>query len=343
IGQPGESGLAAMSKFFINRPIVAMVIAIFFVIAGTVMVFRLPGAQFPEIVPPKIQTTAVYTGADALTVEQSVATPIEEQVNGAKNMLYMQSINGDDGSMNLQVSFAVDTDVDLDQVQVQNRLAQATSSLPGDVTNYGLTTQQTVGIPLLVFTNSSPKKTWDQTFLSNYVAINIKDELARIPGIGQVKVFGASNYAMRIWVAPDTLAKLQLTVADIVKAISAQNVVNPAGTIGGEPAPPGQQVTYTVLAQGRLLDADEFGNIILRANPDGSVVRLKDVARISLGSENYSEQAYTNGLPSSVVGLSQVPGSNALEAANPAKAKMAGLARRFPQDMKLSLTLDTTV
>src|ERR1700680_1941885 len=332
-----------MSKFFINRPIVAMVIAIFFVITGAVMVFRLPVAQFPEIVPPRIQTTAVYTGADALTVEQSVATPIEEQVNGAKNMIYMQSINGNDGTMTLQVSFEVGTNVDLDQVPVQNRLSQATSSLPAQVSNYGLTTQQTVGIPLLVFTISSPKGTWDQTFLANYVAINIEDELSRIPGIGQVKVFGAANYAMRIWVAPDILSKLQLTVADIVKAISAQNVVNPAGTIGGEPAPPGQQVTYTVRAQGRLMGAEEFSDIILRANPDGSLVRLKDVARISLGSENYSEQAYTNGLPSSVVGLYQVPGSNALRAANLAKAKMAELARRFPQDMKLSLTLDTTV
>src|ERR1700730_16822357 len=187
-----------MSKFFINRPIVAMVIAIFFVITGAVMVFRLPVAQFPEIVPPKIQTTAIYTAPDALTVEQSVVTPIEEQVNGAKNMIYMQSINGDDGSMSLQVSFAVDTDVDLDQVQVQNRLAQATSRLPSAVNNYGLTTQQTVGIPLLVFSITSPNRTWDQTFLSNYVAINIEDELARIPGIGQVKGFRASDYAMRL-------------------------------------------------------------------------------------------------------------------------------------------------
>ncbi|MDB5108865.1 MAG: efflux system, inner rane transporter CmeB [Candidatus Binatus sp.] len=320
-----------------------MVIAIFFVITGTVMIFRLPVAQFPNIVPPQIQTTAIYTGADALTVEQSVATPIEEQVNGAKNMLYMQSINGDDGTMNLQISFAVGTDVDLDQVQVQNRLSQATASLPASVSNYGLTTQQTVGIPLLVFSITSPNRTWDQTFLANYVAINLEDELARIPGIGQVKVFGASNYAMRIWVAPDTLAKLQLTVADIVNAIQAQNVVNPAGTIGGEPAPPGQQVTYTVRAQGRLMDADEFGNIILRANPDGSLVRLKDVARISLGSENYNEQAYTNGAPASILGLYQNPGSNALDAANGAKAKMAELAKRFPHDMKLNLTLDTTV
>src|SRR3984957_19751197 len=228
-----------MSKFFINRPIVPMVIAIFFVITGAVMVFRLPIAQFPDIVPPQIQTTAIYTGADALTVEGSVATPIEEQVNGAKNMIYMQSINGNDGTMALQVSFAVGTDVDLDQVQVQNRLAQATSSLPAEVNAYGLTTQQTVGIPLLVYAVSSPKGTWAQTFLSNYVAINIEDELARIPGIGQAKIFGAANYAMRIWVAPDTLAKLQLTVNDIANAISAQNVVNPAGTIGGEPAPPG--------------------------------------------------------------------------------------------------------
>ena len=332
-----------MSKFFINRPIVAMVIAIFFVIAGAVMILRLPVAQFPEIVPPQIQTTAVYTGADALTVEQSVATPIEEQVNGAKNMIYMQSINGDDGTMTLEVNFDVGTDVDLDQVQVQNRLSQAASSLPAAVASYGLTTQQTVGIPLLVFATTSPNRTWDQTFLANYVAINITDELARIPGIGQVKVFGASNYAMRIWVAPDTLAKLQLTVGDIVDAIAAQNVVNPAGTIGGEPAPPGQQVTYSVRAQGRLMKAEEFGKIILRANPDGSLVRLSDVAQIKLGAENYNQQAYINGEPAAFVLLYQNPGSNALEAANRAKAKMAELAKRFPQDMRSTLVLDTTV
>ncbi len=332
-----------MSKFFINRPIVAIVIAIFFVITGAVMILRLPVAQFPEIVPPQIQTVATYTGADAVTVEQSVATPIEEQVNGAKNMIYMQSINGDDGTMTLEVSFDVSTDVDLDQVQVQNRLSQALSSLPAEVSNFGLTTQQTVGIPLMVFAITSPKATWDQNFLSNYVAINIEDELARIPGIGQVKVFGASSYAMRIWVAPDTLAKLQLTVADIENAISAQNVVNPAGTLGGEPAPPGQQETYTVRAKGRLLNAEEFGNIILRANPDGSLVRLKDVARIELGAQSYTQQAYMNGSPSALLLLFQNPGSNALSAANRAKAKMHDLAKKFPQDMQVALTLDTTV
>ncbi len=332
-----------MSKFFIRHPTVAIVIAIFFVIAGGVMIFRLPIAQFPDIVPPQIQTTATYTGADALTVEQSVATPIEAQVNGAKNMIYMQSINGNDGTMTLQVSFEVGTNVDLDQVQVQNRLAQATASLPNDVNNYGLTTQQTVGIPLLVFTINSPKHTWDQNFLSNYVAINIKDELARIPGIGQVKVFGASNYAMRVWVAPDILSKLQLTVGDLQNAISAQNVVNPAGQIGGAPAPAGQQTTYSVTAQGRLMTAEQFGDIIIRANPDGSLVRLKDVARIELGTESYTQQASTNGLPSAIVGLYQNPGSNALAAANLAKAKMAELARHFPSDMQVRLTLDTTI
>jgi HAE1 family hydrophobic/amphiphilic exporter-1 len=332
-----------MSKFFIDRPIVAMVAAIFFVIAGAVMIFRLPIAQFPEIVPPKIQTSATYTGADALTIEQSVATPIEEQVNGAKNMIYMQSINGNDGTMSLQVSFDVNTNVDLDQVQVQNRLSQATSSLPAAVNNYGLTTLQTVGIPLLVFAITSPHGTWNQSFLANYAAINIEDELARIPGIGQVRVFGAGNYAMRVWVAPDKLAKLQLTVADLVNALSIQNVVNPAGTIGGEPAPPGQQFSYTVRAQGRLLTAEEFGSVIVRANPDGSFVRLKDVSRIALGAENYAQQSYINGAPAAFLLLYQNPGSNALEAANQAKARMAELANRFPQDMRNTLTLDTTV
>ena len=332
-----------MSKFFINHPIVAVVISIFFVIAGAVMALRLPIAQFPDIVPPQVQTTAIYTGADALTVEASVATPIEEQVNGAKRMIYMQSINGNDGSMTLQVSFEVGSDVDIDQVQVQNRLSQATSSLPAQVSNYGLTTQQTVGIPLLVFTISSPNRTWDATFLANYVAINIKDELARIPGIGQIQLYGASNYAMRIWVAPDVLSKLQLTVADLGNAIAAQNVVNPVGQIGGEPAPPGQQLTYTVRAQGRLMNAEEFGEIIIRANPDGSLVRLKDVGRIDLGAETYTEQASFNGAPAAIIGLFQNPASNGLAAANLAKAKMAEIERHFPADMKANLTLDTTI
>ena len=332
-----------MSKFFIRRPIVAIVISILLVVGGTVMVFRLPVAQFPEIAPPQIETTAMYTGADALTVEQSVATPIDAQVNGAKRMIYMQAISGNDGTMTLQVSFETGTDIDIDQVQVQNRLAQAQANLPRAVNNYGLTTIQTAGIPLLLFTINSPNKTWDQNFLSNYVVINLKDQLARLPGIGQVKIFGAANYAMRVWVSPDTIAKLGLTVTDLVNAITAQNVVNPAGTLGGEPAPPGRQLTYTVRARGRLMNAEEFGDIIVRANPDGSFVRLKDVARLELGAENYTQQAYGNGVPATIVGLYQVPGSNALDAANRAKATMARLAEKFPSDMNVTLTLDTTV
>jgi hydrophobic/amphiphilic exporter-1 (mainly G- bacteria), HAE1 family len=332
-----------MSRFFIDRPIVAQVLALLLVIAGAVMVFRLPIAQFPEIAPPQIQTTATYTGADALTVEQSVATPTDEQVNGAKRMLYMQAISGNDGTMLLQVAFDVDTDIDMDQVQVENRLAQAQANLPAAVNSFGLSTIQTAGIPLLVFTITSPKRTWDQTFLSNYIAVNVEDELARVPGIGQVRIFGASNYAMRVWVRPDTLANMGLTVTDLVNAVSAQNVVNPAGTIGGEPAPPGRQLTYTVRARGRLMSAEEFGDIIVRANPDGSLVRLRDVARIELGVENYHQQAYTNGAPAALIGLYQVPGSNALDAANRAKATMARLAERFPADMEVGLTLDTTI
>jgi HAE1 family hydrophobic/amphiphilic exporter-1 len=332
-----------VSRYFINNPIVAMVIAIVFVIGGAVMVFRLPVAQFPEIAPPQIETTAMYTGADALTVEQSVATPIDAQVNGAKRMIYMQAISGNDGTMTLQVSFETGTDIDIDQVQVQNRLAQAQPNLPTAVNNYGLTTTQTAGIPLLLFTINSPNKTWDQNFLSNYVVINVKDELARLPGIGQVKIFGAANYAMRVWVEPDTIAKLGLTVTDLVNAITAQNVVNPAGTLGGEPAPPGQKLTYTVRARGRLMSAEEFGDIIVRANADGSLIRLRDVARLELGAENYTQQAYGNGIPATIVGLYQVPGSNALDAANRAKETMARLAERFPSDMHVELTLDTTV
>ncbi|HXJ33000.1 MAG TPA: efflux RND transporter permease subunit, partial [Candidatus Eisenbacteria bacterium] len=332
-----------MSKFFIERPIVAIVIAILFVIGGAVMVFRLPVAQFPEIAPPKIQTTAVYTGADALTVEESVATPIDAQVNGAKRMIYMQAISGNDGTMTLQVSFDVDTDIDIDQVQVQNRLAQAQANLPHEVNDYGLTTIQTAGIPLLLFSVSSPNRTWDQTFLSNYLVITVQDELARVPGIGQAKIYGASNYAMRVWLAPDTMANMGLTVTDLAKAISAQNVVNPAGTMGGEPAPPGRELTYTVRARGRMMSAEEFGDIIVRARPDGSLVRLKDVARLELGAESYTQDAYANGTPAAHLGLFQVPGSNALEAANRAKATMARLAEKFPADMRYDVTLDTTI
>ena len=332
-----------MARFFIDRPIMAIVIAILMVIGGIVMIGRLPIAQYPDIVPPIIQIKTTYTGADALAVEQAVATPIEQQVNGVQGMIYMKSINGSDGTLTLQVSFDVGTDVNLDQVFAQNRLSQANSQLPASVVQFGTTVQQTVGLPLLVIPLYSPDATYDANFLGNYATININNDLARIPGVGQVLSFGTADYAMRVWVRPDTLAKLQLTVTDLMNAIEAQNVVNPAGQIGGEPAPKGQEFTYTVTAQGRLIDAEQFGNIIVRANPDGSFVRLSDVARIELGAQTYLQKGRYQGKPATVICVYQSPGSNALATAKLIKAQMAELAKRFPAGLTYEIALDTTL
>src|SRR5262245_44260111 len=332
-----------MSRFFIDRPIVAIVIAILTVVGGLVMMQRLPIAQFPDIVPPIIQITTTYTGADALTVEKAVATPIEQQVNGVQGMIYMKSINGSDGTMTLQISFDVGTDVNLDQVFAQNRMAQATSQLPLSVTEYGLTVQQTVGLPLLVIPIYSPDGSYDANFLGNYATINIKDELARSPGWGQVKTFGTADYSMRVWVRPDTLASLQLTVMDVINAIKAQNVVNAAGQVGAEPAPPGQEFTYNVTAQGRLVEAEQFGDIIVRANPDGSFVRLRDVGRIDLGAQTYMQIGRFQGQPASVLSIYQSPGSNALATANALKAEIQRLSQRFPTGVAYDIALDTTL
>jgi HAE1 family hydrophobic/amphiphilic exporter-1 len=332
-----------MARFFIDRPVMAIVIAVLTVIGGLVMITRLPIAQYPDIVPPIIQIKTTYTGADALAVEQAVATPIEQQVNGVQGMIYMKSINGSDGTMTLQVSFDVGTDVNLDQVFAQNRLSQANSQLPTSVVQFGTTVQQTVGLPLLVMPLYSPGGSYDANFLGNYATINVNNDLARIPGVGQVLLFGTADYAMRIWVRPDTLAKLQITVTDLIHAIEAQNVVNPAGQIGGEPAPKGQERTYTVTAQGRLSDAEQFANIIVRANPDGSFVRLGDVARIDLGSQTYLQVGRYQGKPATVIAVYQSPGSNALATANMVKAQMAKLAKRFPADLDYAIALDTTL
>jgi multidrug efflux pump len=332
-----------MSNFFIDRPIVAMVISIIMVIVGVVAMLGLPIAQFPNIVPPEINVNATYVGADALTIEQSVATPIEQQMSGVDNMTYMYSTNANNGGMQLRVDFDIKTDPNIDQVLAQMRQGQANSQLPTAVINYGVTVLKSTSNPLLVIALYSPKGTYDATFLANYAYININDQMTRTPGISSVTVFGAGQYAMRLWVKPDQLAKLNLTIPEIVKAIQTQNTVNPAGQVGSEPIPKGQEFTYSVLAKGRLVTEDQFGNIVVRANPDGSYVRVKDVGRVQLGSQTYSMSGALNGKPAAILGIYQLPGSNALQAANGVKALMTQLKQSFPPDLEYTVALDTTL
>jgi hydrophobic/amphiphilic exporter-1 (mainly G- bacteria), HAE1 family len=332
-----------MSKFFINRPIVAMVISIVTVIVGLVSMVRLPIAQFPNIVPPEIWVQALYPGADALTLEQSVATPLEAQISGVDNMEYMYSINANNGISQITIDFDVNTDPNIDQVLTQLRVSQAQSTLPAQVNTAGLTVQKSLTAPLLLVSLYSPKNSYDSIFLANYGYINLVDELTRVKGIARVQVFGAGQYAMRVWVNPDQLNKLNVTVPEIVAALQAQNTVNPAGQIGGEPVPEGQQFTYTVQAQGRLKSPEDFGNIVLRANPDGSNLLLKDVARLELGAQTYNLTGRYNGKPSAILAIYQLPGSNAVDAAAGLRKRMAELQKRFPQDLSYQVSLDTTL
>jgi hydrophobic/amphiphilic exporter-1 (mainly G- bacteria), HAE1 family len=332
-----------MSRFFINRPIVAMVISILMVIIGAVTVAFLPVAQFPNIVPPEVQVSATYVGADAQTVEQAVATPIEQQMSGVDNMNYMYSLNAAaSGQMRLTVNFDVKTEPNTDLILTQMRQTLASSQLPADVTNYGVTVQKSISAPLMMVALYSPRGTYDARFLANYSYINLNDQLLRVPGIASVQVFGAGQYAMRLWIKPDQLAKLAITVPDIVSAIQAQNTVNPAGKVGGEPAPKGQEYTYSVLAQGRLVSPEEFGEVVIREAPDGGIVRVKDVARVELGVQDYNVIGRFNGEPSAVIALYQLPGSNAVQAATGVRNLLAQAKRRFPQDIDYVVALDTT-
>ena len=332
-----------MSKFFINRPIVAMVISIVLVIVGSITILSLPVAQFPNIAPPEIQVLATYVGADAQTLEQAVATPIEQQMSGVDNMNYMYSLNATANSnTTLIVDFDQKTDPNTDYILAQSRQTLAASQLPVEVTNYGVTVRKSVTAPLMLIAVYSPHGTYDANFLANYAYINLSDPILRSPGIGNVQVFGSGQYAMRLWVKPDQLAKLGITVPEIVSAVQAQNTVNPAGKAGGEPAPKGQEYTYSVLAQGRLVSPEEFGQIVVRETPDGGVVRVRDVARIELGSQDYSVAGRLNGTPSAVIATYQLPGSNAVDAAAGVKKLMAQLKERFPQDLDFVVALDTT-
>jgi hydrophobic/amphiphilic exporter-1 (mainly G- bacteria), HAE1 family len=332
-----------MSEFFVRRPIVAIVIAILMTLIGGVCILALPIAQYPQIAPPEIQVQTHYTGADALTIEQSVAAPIEQQMSGVDNMNYMYSINANSGDIRLIVNFDVATDPNIDQVLTQLRVAQAQSQLPPDVNNYGVTVKKSTTAPLMLISLYSPKGTYDNIFLANYGYINLFDQLTRLPGIGNVQVFGAGQYAMRLWVKPDQLAKLGITVPDIITAVQKQNTVNPAGQVGSEPIPSGQKFTYTVRAQGRLQTPEEFGEIVVRANPDGSFLRVKDIARIDLGAQTYNLRGRLNGRPAAILALYQLPGTNAVKAAQAVRKLMAEAKQRFPTDMDYAVSLDQTL
>ncbi len=332
-----------MAHFFVNRPIVAMVLSIILVLVGVVAMRGLPIAQYPDIVPPMIQVTTTFIGASATDVEASVATPLEQQINGVEKGIYFKSTNANDGTLTEKVSFEVGSNQDMDNVFTQNRVSQAMPQLPQSVKNYGVTVKKALAFPLLVISINSPHGTYDSNFLSNYATLNVNDPIARIPGVGQINLFGGADYAMRIWVRPDRIGRLGLTVPDITNAIGQQNQLTPAGQIGGPPAAPGTEFTYTVRTQGRLLDEHEFGDIILRTLPDGSQVKLKDVARLELGTMLYNSVGRHNAKPSAVIAVFQIPGTNAVQVANSIKATMADLAKRFPRDMEYVISLDTTL
>jgi HAE1 family hydrophobic/amphiphilic exporter-1 len=332
-----------MSKFFIHRPIVAMVIAILTVIVGAITILGLPISQFPNIVPPETKLQGTFVGADAETLAQSVATPIEEQMSGVDNMNYMWSVNATaNGQTTMIVDFGVQTDPNTDLILTQIRETQAASQLPPSVTQFGVTVQKSTSAPLMIVALYSPHGTYDAKFLANYEYINLNDPVTRLPGIASVQVFGAGQYAMRMWLKPDALNKLGVTVSDVVNAVQSQNNVNPAGQMGGEPAPKGQEFTYSVRAQGRLTTPEQFGDIIVRENPGGGAVRVRDVARIELGAQSYTLAGRLNGKPSAVLAIYQLPGSNAVNDSKGVQALMAQLKKSFPPDMDYAIALDQT-
>src|SRR5579863_1474475 len=333
-----------MSDFFIRRPIVAMVIAILTVIVGVIMTVTLPVAQFPNIAPPEIRMQANYVGADALALEQAVATPIEQQINGVDNLNYMYSVNATgNSSTTLFADFDLKTDPNMDLILTQSRQQLAQGQLPPEVNSYGVTIKKATTAPLMLVAVYSPHGTRDGTFLANYAYINLNDPVARSYGVGQTQVFGAGQYAMRLWVKPDQLAKLNITVTDIVNAIQAQNTVNPAGQVGGEPAPTKQQYTYAVLAQGRLTTPEEFGDVVVREAPNGGTVRVKDVARTELGAQSYSIQGRLNGKPSAIIPVYQLPGSNAVQTVAGVRKLLAQMKQTFPEDVDYAISLDQTL
>jgi HAE1 family hydrophobic/amphiphilic exporter-1 len=319
-----------------------MVISIIIVIVGVVAMSGLPVAQYPDITPPEVKVEGFYDGANAVNVEQSVATPLEQKVNGVENMLYMKSTNASNGQMTLAVAFEVGSDLDISNVLVQNRVSEGSAQLPEEVKRKGVTVKKALAFPLMLVTLRSPGGSFDADFLTNYASINVLDEIARIQGVGQVTIFGGSDYAMRIWIKPDQLSRLSLTVPDIIDAVQQQNVLTPAGKLGGPPAPVGTEFAYAVQTRGRLETPEEFGEVVVRSNPDGSQVLLRDVARIELGAETYNQIGRFNADSAAVLAVYQLPDANGLEVAGRITEAMDSLTARFPQDMEYVISLDTT-
>jgi hydrophobic/amphiphilic exporter-1 (mainly G- bacteria), HAE1 family len=333
-----------MANFFIRRPIVAIVISILTVIVGAISIATLPVAQFPQIAPPEIRLQANYPGADAQTLEQSVAVPIEQQVSGVDNMSYMYSLNATANQQTqLLVDFDLKTDPNTDLLLTQSREQLATGQLPPAVNNYGITIKKSPTAPLMLISLYAPHGSHDSNYLANYAYINLNDPIGRMYGVGQTTIFGAGQYAMRLWVKPDQLAKLGITVTDVYNALQAQNTVNPAGQVGGEPAQSNQQFTYAVLAQGRLTSPEQFGNVIVREAPNGGTVRVRDVARVELGTQDYSLVGRLNGKPSAIIAVYQLPGTNAVQTVQGVRKLMAQMKQRFPQDIDYAVSLDQTL
>src|SRR5690349_13361816 len=331
-----------MSNFFIRRPIVAIVISIMTLLIGVVVIRGLSIEQYPFLAPPNIRATATYPGASAEAVEQSVATPIEQEVNGVDRMIYMKSSNTSDGRMLLDVNFEVGTDQDTANVLTQNRVSTAAARLPAEVNQQGVTVKKQSPSILMVISLYSPKDAYDANFLINYCGINLRDQILRIPGIAQVDLFGGTDYGMRVWLKPDRMAQLGLTPADVINAIKEQNLQAPAGKIGGAPTPADQQFTYTVSAPGRLITPAEFENIILRETDTGAQIRIRDVGRAELGSQNYDSFGRLNGQPAGAMALYLLPGANQLKASEAIYATMEKAKGLFPPDVDYKIVSDTT-